>query len=49
MVSVAVTPNGYADAITTHNGKEVFVLPEERVMTIADLFAKLYGVGTIQG
>lgn len=35
LVSVAVTPNGYADGIATKmpENKEYFVLPEERTMT----------------
>lgn len=44
-ISVAVTPNGYADAITktTINGKptECFVLPEERLITLSDFLTKL--------
>ncbi|CAK8681004.1 unnamed protein product [Clavelina lepadiformis] len=35
-VTVAVTPNGYADAIN----KERFVLPEERLMTLNEFFEK---------
>ncbi|XP_008217295.2 bifunctional peptidase and (3S)-lysyl hydroxylase Jmjd7 [Nasonia vitripennis] len=47
LVTVAVTPNGYADAIakekTLHgtNDKEVFVMPEERQMTMNDFLEKL--------
>lgn len=36
-ISVAVTPNGYADAIAKRHGdaKEFFVMPEERLLTIS--------------
>lgn len=36
-VSVAVTPNGYADAIAKRNDdvKEFFVMPEERLLTMS--------------
>lgn len=44
-VTVAVTPNGYADAIAFNEEekREMFVLPEERTMSVSDLFAKLEG------
>lgn len=46
-ISVAVTPNGYADAIAEKiiDGKtvECFVLPEERFMTITEFLNKLEG------
>jgi len=34
-VSVAVTPNGYADAIVKQDDKEFFVMPDERLLTIS--------------
>lgn len=34
-VLVAVTPNGYADAIVKQDDKEFFVMPEERLLTIS--------------
>lgn len=36
-ISVAVTPNGYADAIAKRNGdaEEFFVMPEERLLTMS--------------
>lgn len=34
-VVVAVTPNGYADGITTNkDGKDYFVMPEEQLMSM---------------
>lgn len=52
-VSVAVTPTGYADAVETVKegtcSKEYFVLPEERTVTISDLFAKLEGGSSFAG
>lgn len=44
-ISVAVTPNGYADAVTETiiDGKTIvcFALPEERLVTISDFLTKL--------
>ncbi|XP_011704970.1 PREDICTED: jmjC domain-containing protein 7, partial [Wasmannia auropunctata] len=34
-VSVAVTPNGYADAIAKRDDKEFFVMPEERILAMS--------------
>lgn len=33
-VTVALTPNGYADGLNSINGQEYFILPEERRMTM---------------
>lgn len=41
IVNVAVTPNGYADGLATHNEKEYFVLPEEQQMTMGNFLNKL--------
>jgi hypothetical protein len=43
LVTVAVTPNGYADAIATDYGKlsEYFVTPEERVMPMSEFLNAL--------
>eukprot|EP00127_Corallochytrium_limacisporum_P002989 Clim_evm36s144 gene=Clim_evmTU36s144 len=43
-VTVSVTPNGLADAITEYNGKKYFVLPEERQMTVEELLRCLRGL-----
>uniref|UniRef100_A0A1B0D5L4 Bifunctional peptidase and (3S)-lysyl hydroxylase JMJD7 n=1 Tax=Phlebotomus papatasi TaxID=29031 RepID=A0A1B0D5L4_PHLPP len=42
-VTVAVTPNGYADGIATaeHDKKEYFVMPEEQQMRMEDFLDKL--------
>lgn len=42
-VAVAVTPNGYADAITKNpdDGKEYFVMPEEVNMQMSDFLHAL--------
>lgn len=42
-VTVAVTPNGYADGIATaeHDNKEYFVMPEEQQMRMEDFLDKL--------
>ncbi|XP_038639849.1 bifunctional peptidase and (3S)-lysyl hydroxylase JMJD7 isoform X2 [Scyliorhinus canicula] len=45
MVSVAVTPNGYADAV--HEGR--FVMPEERRMPFADFLDIVEGKRTTSG
>lgn len=37
-VQIAITPNGRADDIHNHNGKDVFVLPDEVRMTFRELF-----------
>ncbi|MCO5598532.1 hypothetical protein L7F22_052629 [Adiantum nelumboides] len=37
-VQIALTPNGRADDIHNHNGKDVFALPAEEQMTFRDLF-----------
>ena len=44
-VTVAVTPNGYADAV--NNG--LFVMPEERQMTIGQFLDILEAPGSTQG
>ncbi|CAD6238714.1 GSCOCG00008533001-RA-CDS [Cotesia congregata] len=41
LVTVAVTPNGYADAIVSDNGKKLFTLPEEREMKMSSFLDKL--------
>lgn len=38
---MAVTPNGYADAIALKNGKEYFVMPEEKEMTMSEFLDTL--------
>lgn len=42
-ISVAVTPNGYADAIakTDDVAEEYFVMPEERNLTMSEFFDRL--------
>ncbi|GAB0096810.1 JmjC domain-containing protein [Sergentomyia squamirostris] len=40
-ITVAVTPNGYADGIAKCNNKEYFVMPEERKMKMSDFLDKL--------
>ncbi|XP_011873648.1 PREDICTED: jmjC domain-containing protein 7 [Vollenhovia emeryi] len=41
-VSVAVTPNGYADAIVEQDdGKEFFVMPEERLLAMSEFLDRL--------
>lgn len=47
-VTVAVTPNGFADAIAFNQeeNKEMFVLPEERTLTISELFERLESVNS---
>lgn len=42
-ISVAVTPNGYADAIakTDNSAEEFFVMPEERNLTMSEFLDKL--------
>ncbi|XP_059616337.1 bifunctional peptidase and (3S)-lysyl hydroxylase Jmjd7 [Phlebotomus argentipes] len=40
-VTVAVTPNGYADGIAIHEKKEYFVMPEEQQMKMGDFLDKL--------
>lgn len=42
-VTVAVTPNGYADALTQNpdDGKEYFVMPEEVNMQMSDFLHAL--------
>lgn len=35
-VTVALTPNGYADGLNKINGEEYFVLPEEKKMFMRD-------------
>lgn len=45
-VSVAVTPNGYADAIARRDDdtKEFFVMPEERLLTMSEFLDTLENV-----
>lgn len=38
---VAVTPNGLADAVVTHEGKEWFGMPEEVEMTMTEFLDNL--------
>ncbi|XP_063983082.1 bifunctional peptidase and (3S)-lysyl hydroxylase JMJD7 isoform X1 [Diachasmimorpha longicaudata] len=42
-ISVAVTPNGYADAVATNeeDNREYFVMPEEREMTMSEFLDTL--------
>lgn len=42
-VTVAVTPNGYADGISSSHpsGKEYFVMPEERAMSMEEFVCRL--------
>ncbi|XP_055680800.1 bifunctional peptidase and (3S)-lysyl hydroxylase Jmjd7 [Lutzomyia longipalpis] len=40
-VTVAVTPNGYADGIAVHEKKDYFVMPEEQEMKMGDFLDKL--------
>lgn len=40
-VTVAVTPNGYADGIAIKDGKEYFVMPEEKLLKMGDFLNKL--------
>lgn len=42
-MTVAVTPNGYADALTQNpdDGKEYFVMPEEVNMQMSDFLHAL--------
>lgn len=42
-VTVAITPNGYADGITLNeeDGKEYFVMPEEATMRMNDFLHSL--------
>lgn len=40
-VAVAVTPNGYADGIAEKDGKEYFVMPEERTMKMTEFLDAL--------
>lgn len=40
-VTVAVTPNGYADGIAVKDGKEYFVMPDEKVLKMGDFLNKL--------
>jgi len=42
-ITVAVTPNGLADGITKNesNGRDYFVMPEEKLMTFNDFIDKL--------
>lgn len=47
VISVAVTPNGYADAVSGHH----FLLPEERQMTVSsvlDILEGKVGVGGVR-
>lgn len=42
-VTVAVTPNGYADGVAVNktDGQEYFVMPEEQTMTMNEFLDKL--------
>ncbi|XP_058057933.1 bifunctional peptidase and (3S)-lysyl hydroxylase Jmjd7 isoform X1 [Anopheles bellator] len=40
-VTVAVTPNGYADGLALHDSEEHFVLPMEQTMRMADFLSAL--------
>lgn len=40
-VVVAVTPNGYADGIAEREGKEYFVMPEEKTMKMTEFLDRL--------
>jgi len=40
-IVVAVTPNGYADAIIKKDEKEFFVMPEERLLTMSEFLDTL--------
>lgn len=41
-VTVAVTPNGYADGLAVDDkGHEYFVMPEEKTITISDFLDRL--------
>lgn len=40
-VTVAVTPNGYADGIALKDQKEYFVMPEEKLMKMGDFLNQL--------
>lgn len=40
-VTVAITPNGYADGLSTKDKKEYFVIPEERDMRMVEFLDKL--------
>ncbi|XP_052867338.1 bifunctional peptidase and (3S)-lysyl hydroxylase Jmjd7 isoform X1 [Anopheles cruzii] len=40
-VTVAVTPNGYADGLALHESEEHFVLPMEQTMRMADFLSAL--------
>lgn len=41
IVTVAITPNGYADAIAVKGDKEYFVLPEEKEMLMEEFLDRL--------
>ncbi|KAL0120725.1 hypothetical protein PUN28_008414 [Cardiocondyla obscurior] len=41
LVSVAVTPNGYADAIAKRDNMEFFVMPEERLLPMSEFLDTL--------
>lgn len=38
---MAITPNGYADGIALKDGKEYFVMPEEKVLKMGEFLDKL--------
>lgn len=42
-ITVAVTPNGYADGLSSQHpsGKEYFVMPEEQTMSMASFIDRL--------
>eukprot|EP00124_Ichthyophonus_hoferi_P003429 Ihof_evm2s296 gene=Ihof_evmTU2s296 len=42
IMPIAVTPNGRADAVTDMNGKEYFMLPEDRDMTMGEFLKLLH-------
>lgn len=43
MITVAVTPNGYADGLSSQHpsGEEFFVMPEEQTMSMTDFIGHL--------
>lgn len=41
VVTVAATPNGYADGILTRDEEDIFVMPEEIQMSMNDFLMNL--------
>lgn len=40
-ITVAVTPNGYADGLAKQNGIEYFVMPEDQIMKMSQFLDNL--------